>query len=281
MASDEYREVREAGRAIKGAKGRKARTLTNRALQRETRRQGHRRRQARAPTRRSRRGTPRSRLIRTERYGLLSTGGPLPVITSHYRPPVAAEPLPPEKRKTPHVRSIRSCNNARRRATERRLNTAYFASLPRAILVPNGFEPRPAELGDIVKIGFVAEGVGMTEWMWAKVLEKDGSNYVVQMHNTANYSAMRAGTKVAITDKHILTTYENCPMRAANDLEPLGGPWGTRLETMWAVINATDLSVRGAVDRMLGVIDAAAKGETLDAADPVVSIVSGALAKAA
>jgi hypothetical protein len=35
MASDEYREVREARRAISGAKGRKARTLANREAQRE------------------------------------------------------------------------------------------------------------------------------------------------------------------------------------------------------------------------------------------------------
>lgn len=174
------------------------------------------------------------------------------------------------------MRSIRSCNVRRRRAIERRLDAAYFASLPRAVLVPNGFEPRSAEMGDTVKIGFMAEGVGMTEWMWGDIVSKDGSNYVVRMCNTAVHSAMRAGTLVEITDENILITWERCPLRASRDLEVLGGAPFQRIDMLRAVETETGLDRRSAVERILATVNGIAGGAAFDPADPVVAMLAAA-----
>lgn len=149
------------------------------------------------------------------------------------------------------MRSIRTTNNNRRRK-------AAYRPLPPAILQPNGFEPRDAEIGEFVKIGFAAEGDAGTEWMWAEVVEKNGSDYVVVMENTAFGCAMTAGTRVAITSANILTTWDNCPLRAAQDLEPLGGGWGDRLDRLRAFEAETGLGRRDAVARMLADLPKAA-----------------------
>lgn len=140
--------------------------------------------------------------------------------------------------------SIRTCNNRRRFKVLRR-------PLPAAILVPNGFEPRDAELGETVKIGFRAKGSEQTEWMWGDIVEKDGSNYIVTMLNTAFDCDMREGSRVAITSANILTTYDDCPLRAAADLEPLGGSWIERIEMLRAVEQQTGLGRRDAVAKIL------------------------------
>lgn len=124
-------------------------------------------------------------------------------------------------------------------------------SMPAAILLPNGFDPCDAELGETVKIGFTAEGSGETEWMWGEIVEKDGSNYVVTMLNNALWCNMREGTRVAITSANILTTYDNCPLRAVMDLEPIGGSWSERIEALQTIEAQTGLSRRAAVAKIL------------------------------
>ncbi len=148
------------------------------------------------------------------------------------------------------MRSIRTTNNNRRRK-------AAYHPLPAAVLQPNGMEPRDAELGEFVKIGFSAEGAA-TEWMWAKVVEKAGSDYVVVMRNSAFSCAVTAGSRIAITSADILTTWDDCPLRAAQDLEPLGGGWGERLDRLRAFEAETGLGRRDAVARMLADLPKAA-----------------------
>lgn len=143
--------------------------------------------------------------------------------------------------------SIRSTNRRRRNAQFKRENPYY--------LVDNGYEPRSAELGDVVKIGFFTGFC--TEWMWADVVRKEGDDYLVKMCNTGYYGGPFEGDYKRITSQHILTTYHNCPMRAVRDLEPIGGSYDDRLDLLRQA-EKTGLTRRQAVEKILADLPKAA-----------------------
>lgn len=148
--------------------------------------------------------------------------------------------------------SIRKGNARRRNAACR---AAILVSRGVSTLVPNGFEPRHAEIGDFVKIGFKTDILGdeQREWMWAKVVAKDGDAYRVTMTNTSFCGNVFAGQRYDITSANILTTYENCPMRAGAQLAHLapGQGWNVVLHKLYEVEAELGLKRRDAVAHML------------------------------
>lgn len=137
--------------------------------------------------------------------------------------------------------TLRTTNNRRRSAAFKR-DYAYH-------LVETGFEPRHANIGDSVKIGFYTGFC--TEWMWAEVVSKDGDDYLVRMLNSGYYSGPSRGDYRRVGPLNILTTLDNCPLRAVNDLEPIGGSWEERFELLSKVEAETGLGRREAVNKIL------------------------------
>lgn len=121
---------------------------------------------------------------------------------------------------------------------------------PDYVIVPNGFEPRSAAVGEPVKIGFRPRGAETTEWMWLHVVKKTGSTYVGMLANSGFDVNARYGDRISFTDANILTTWDNCPLRAMQDLAPLG-LGRDALDTLRAFEAETGMSRRDAVAELL------------------------------
>lgn len=117
-------------------------------------------------------------------------------------------------------------------------------------LIPTGFGSWTAEVGEHVKIGFVNKETGQTEWMWLEVVKKSGKDYVGILCNTGFSVNARAGDRIAFPDECILTTWDECPLRAVQDLAPLGLGFEA-IDTLRAYEAATGKSRRDAVAELL------------------------------
>ena len=138
--------------------------------------------------------------------------------------------------------NIRTVNTRRRNAEFRRAHPVTP--------LDTGFGPRDAEVGETVKIGFSVWD-GYNEWMWAEVIRKEGEVYTVKILNSSFYGGPIEGQHKRITASNILTTWDNCPMRAMQDLEPLGGSGAERLDRLREFEQETGLPRREAICKLL------------------------------